>query len=142
MESRESRPRVAASVLKVGEDAEVAQIADAILSTWSEVDEALRPVIGHGGVVALYKRSLYLTIPHHPWLTGAQGGVHATMDLATLKATLVQQSSADAAAACSAFLVTFKELLTSLVGLSLTERLLRSVWANSSSGPPAQDNSP
>ena len=41
-----------------------------------------------------------------------------------------------------ALLQTFYELLASLVGPSLTERLLRSVWAHSSSGPPAQDTSP
>ena len=39
-------------------------------------------------------------------------------------------------------LQTFHELLATLVGPSLTERLLRSVWADSSSGPPAQDTSP
>jgi len=142
MENPESGSMAKALTLRVGEGADAAQIADAMISTWLEIDAALRPIIGHGGVVALYKRSLYLTIPAYPWFAGAHDGVHTAMDLATLKAMLAQQSSVDAAAGCGTLLLTFKELLTSLVGLSLTERLLRSVWANSFSGPPAQDNSP
>lgn len=58
-----------------------------------------------------------------------------------MKSEFAQQSSADAASAGSVLLQTFYDLLASLVGLSLTERLLRSVWANSSRGPPAQDTS-
>ncbi len=64
------------------------------------------------------------------------------MDLAALKTVLAQQSSADATSGGDALLKTFVELLTTLVGPSLAERLLRSVWANSLSGPPAQDTSP
>ena len=52
----------------------------------------------------------------------------------------------DAAAAVNALLQAFHELLASLIGLSLTERLLRTVWAPSlalpSSGLPAQDPTP
>jgi hypothetical protein len=121
-----------------GEDA--TQIADAIVSTWQLIDIALTPIIAQQGVAALYKRSLYLTVPAHSWLAGTHEGIQSTMDLALLKSVLVRQSSADAAACGGALLQTFYELLTSLVGLSLTERLLRSVWANSLSGTSAQDS--
>lgn len=68
-------------------------------------------------------------------------GVQTTVDLAALKAILAQQDS-ETATAGGALLQTFYELLASLVGPSLTERLLRSVWENPLSGPPAQDTSP
>ena len=113
-----------------------------MVSTWLEIDAVLRPIIGQGGVAALYKRSLYLTTPTFTWLASTHEGIHAPMDLAMLRGVLAQQSAAAAVAGSRALLHTFNELLASLVGPSLTERLLRSVWANSFSGPPAQDSTP
>jgi DNA-binding GntR family transcriptional regulator len=61
-------------------------------------------------------------------------------DLAALKALLSRQTSADAASGGAAFLHAFHDLLSSLVGHSLTERLLRSVWIDFMGDvPPAQD---
>ena len=64
------------------------------------------------------------------------------MDLAALRSVLVQQSSTEAAAGGGDLLQTFHELLASLVGTSLTERQLRSIWAPSANGPPTQDTPP
>jgi hypothetical protein len=110
--------------------ADVAQIADALVSTLQKIDAALSPIIGQGGVAALYRRSLYVTGQAHPWLAGTHEGIHTAVDLSALKSQLVQQTSVKAAAGGDALLQTFYKLLASLVGPSLTERLLRSVWAN------------
>lgn len=90
----------------------------------------------------LYRRCLHLTAPAHPWLAGLHEGGQATVDLAALRSAFAQQSSTSAAAAGGAFLQAFHELLSSLIGPSLTERLLRPAWVPFSSGPPAQDTSP
>lgn len=127
---------------RVGDGASAAQLADAIVLLWQEIDVALSPIIGQRGVAALYKRSLHLAGQAQPWLAGAQEGPPTTMDLASLKSVLARQSGAQVAAAGGHLLQTFHELLASLVGPSLTERLLRSVWTNLSSGPSAQDTSP
>jgi len=123
-------------------DADAAQIAEAVVATWQEMDAALTPIIGQRGVAALYKRSRHLTSSLYPWLTGLHEGARAAIDLAALEAAIARQSSADAAAGGDALLRTFHELLSSLVGPSLTERLLRSAWADSLSGPPAKDTTP
>ena len=127
---------------RVGSDADAAQIAAAVIAIWDEIDDALTPIVGPLGMVALYRRSLHLAAAHHPWLAGRDEGVLTDTDPAVLKSVLARRSSADAAAGGSAFLNTFHELLASLIGPSLTERLLRSVWDNPSSGPAAQDTSP
>jgi hypothetical protein len=124
---------------RVGDDADAAQIADAVFTIWAEIDDALTPILGPQGVVALFKRSLHLTALAHPWVTAQRDGNPTFMDPAALKAELARQSSAVSAAAGNAFLQTFYELLASLVGASLAERLLRSVWANPSSDPTAKD---
>jgi hypothetical protein len=142
MGSQESHRIAATLVHRAGNGADAAQIADAVTSTLQEIDAALRLIIGPRGVVGLYKRSLYLTGLAHPWLAGTHEGVQTAVDLAALKSVLAQQTSANATAGGGTLLQTFYELLTSLVGSSLTERLLRSVWENSLSGAPAQDTSP
>lgn len=108
---------------------------------WLEIETALAPILGQQGVAALFKRSLYLTGAAHPWLTGRHEGAQPAVDLLTFKALLAQQTSAEAAAGASALLQQFHDLLSSLVGPSLTERLLRSVWAKPLSGSHAQDTS-
>jgi len=142
VDSENNRPLVTTLAKRVGNGADAEQIADAIVATWREIDIALTPIIGQRGIATLYKRTLYLASAAHPWLAGTHEGLQSGMDLASLKSAFLQQSSASATAAAGAMLDTFHELLASLVGPSLTERLLRSVWANSLSGPPAQEISP
>jgi hypothetical protein len=138
VESQESQ-RIAIVLARRAETA--GQVADTMVSTWQAINAALSPIIGQRGVAVLYKRSLHLTGHAHPWLANMQEDSQDTMDLVALKSAFAQQSSTHAAAAGGAFLQTFHELLSSLIGLSLTERLLRPVWAPFSSGPPAQDTS-
>lgn len=113
-----------------------------MVSIWRAIDTVLSPIVGQRGVAMLYKRSLYLVSSAHPWLVGLHEGNQTTMDLAALESVFAQQSSQHASIAGGAFLQAFHELLSSLIGPSLTERLLRPVWAPFSSGPSAQDTSP
>ena len=140
-ESQESQGMAVPLAHRVGTDPDAVQIADAIVATWQEIDEALTPIIGQRGVAALYKRSLYLTGSAYPWLSSTHESVQTVMDLAALKSVLAQQSSGAAATGGSQLLQTFKDLLASLIGPSLSERLLRSAWTTSLSGLPAQDTS-
>ncbi|HEV7912449.1 MAG TPA: hypothetical protein VGP22_01680 [Albitalea sp.] len=112
-----------------------------MVATWRSVDAALAPILGTRGVAALYQRSVFLTSASHPWLASLQDGVDGRIDLAALKAAFTQQSSADARAGGNALMQAFHRLLTSLVGASLTERLLHSVWSDPSL-PSSQDTSP
>lgn len=124
---------------RVEDGADAAHIADAIFTIWGEIDDALTPIIGPQGVVALFRRCLHLTAVAHPWVTAPHEGTPSSMDPTALKTAFARQSSAVAAAGGNAFLHTFHGLLASLVGSSLTERLLRCVWTNSSGGPTAKD---
>lgn len=128
---------------RLPQDADAAQIASASVDVWQAIDRALNPVIGAKGVAALYNRSLKVTADRHAWLAGARrADVLAEIDLAALQAALVQQRAEDAAAGSSALFQAFHELLASLVGAALTERLLGAVWTHSSGTPPAQDTIP
>lgn len=143
VENQES-PRTALALTRLVETgADAVQIADAIVSIWLAINVALSPIIGRGGLAMLYKRSIHLAGARHPWLAGTHEGAHTAMDLSILKSVLVQQGSAEAAAAGGTVLQTFHGLLATLIGPSLTETLLHSIWANAASDrPTAQDTAP
>jgi hypothetical protein len=114
-----------ADLAAISADAE--RIAEVAASTWREIHAVLSPVIGPGGVAALYQRALYLTHSAYPCLAAVREDALHLGGFAPLQLLLSQQSSARAAAINGVLLQTFCDLLTNLIGVSLTERLLRSV---------------
>ena len=125
---------------RVRDGASAGQVAEIVNSAWERIAAALAPVIGHRGVAALYRRSLYLAAVSHAWLAVAQGGGSlAEMDLAPLRAELARRSGAEAAAAGATLLLSFHGLVDSLIGPTLSGQLLGGVWGDLFSGSPAQD---
>ena len=120
-------------VRRTGEGASAAVVGTAALAVWRDIDRALAPIIGQPGVAALYKRSLYLTLVDYPCLITAYEGALRPGDFDGLDVTLSQQQADQAMAVISALLNKFHDLLTHLIGGSLFERLLRSVWDGPSS---------
>jgi hypothetical protein len=110
------------------------QIAELMDHACQGIDEALAPILGKRGVAALLTRSMHLTSKSHNWMVGATGADRTVAE--ELKSSLARQTSAEAASGGLLFLKTFNDLLTSLIGPSLTDRLLRSVWANVSGDKP------
>jgi hypothetical protein len=123
-------------------EAGAGSVSRCVASLCEDIGVALTPIVGPHGVAALYKRSLFLTSREHPVLSGMHESVQSTMDLSRLTATLTSLSEAEANAIGAALLQSFYELLCSLVGLSLTERLLSSLWDRPLSDPPASVPTP
>lgn len=143
MDSRESSRFTAPLAQRVAEGAGSLQIADAIGATWTDIQFALQPVLGQRGVAALFRRTLHLTATHHPCLAPLKsGGIDATTGLVELTTLFAAQQPAVAMEAGSALFMNFHELLTTLIGAPLTERLLQAVWSTPSSAAPAQDPKP
>jgi hypothetical protein len=124
---------------RVTRDARITDVAAAIAAVWREIDAALRPIIGQRGVAALYQRSLKLGSTAHPWLAAAQRDLLDAIDPAALQAVLLKRTPAEAATAGCAMFQAFHDLLSSLIGVPLTERLLHAVWADPTTEPPSQD---
>jgi len=118
------------------------RIADEAVSTWQAIDAALSPILGARGVAALYRRSLALTAADHPWLRAVSPEDSPERgDFTALRTVLSRQPSESGAAVRSALLHTFRELLTKLIGESLTRLLLSTVRDFSEYGPAVQDTS-
>ncbi len=138
VQSQESHRIVGTLVQRASDGASAAELADFIVAVWQTIETSLTPIIGQRSVATLYTRSCYLASRQHGWLMDVHDGVQPTMNLAKLKLALVEQSSTEIATGAGTALQVFYEVLTNLVGASLTERLLQSVWADLLPAP-AQD---
>lgn len=103
------------------------QIAEIAVEAWQEIDAVLSPIIGREGMAMLYKRALYLIREDYPWLLAAHEVEHAFGDFALLKMALSERSRGEARAASLALYQRFCKTLESLIGESLTDRLLKSI---------------
>lgn len=102
------------------------EFAAGAASTWRAIDAALSPVIGQRGVATLYQRSVQRAAATVPCLLAARDEAMQPGDFAALHALLAALPITEATAANDTLLQTFYDLLASLIGPSLTERLLRS----------------
>jgi hypothetical protein len=139
MESQTSSRMLATLAIRTRNEIGEGRIAPCVVAMCAEIGAALTPIIGARGVAALYKRSLFLTGEAHPALRGLHENVQGEMDLSPLQAILSPLSAAEATIVGGALLIAFYELIGSLIGPSLTERLLRSLWDRPLSDPPAPE---
>ena len=114
---------------RIGATSDAHAIARATLDTWREMVALLTPVIGARGVDVLLRRSLHLACARFPFLGVAPDEADGAALLAGLEARLAGSDAAVALQASHALLVLFIELLATLIGEPLTERLLGAVWA-------------
>src|SRR5688572_9572441 len=77
------------------------RIAERAVATWRNLDAALSPIIGQGGVAALFRRSVAMTRAAHPWLATMQEGPEHPGDFAALQVAMSQQTGLEAVAANS-----------------------------------------
>ena len=138
MENRLSHQLAETLALRFGPHASSEHLAHVISSTCLEISEALDPVLGQTGVSALFQRSLNHTIKAHPWLEAMEQDMHAPVHVENLKAILSQQSPETAALGGTDFLMSFCQLLSSLIGPTLTEQLLQPIWKSNLKLAPGQ----
>ncbi|MBA3507406.1 MAG: hypothetical protein H0T80_16715 [Betaproteobacteria bacterium] len=110
----------------VGVGADAKAIADDCVRAWERVAAQFAPVIGEGGVGALYARSLHLTRSKFPWLAAPEEARQSDSPSNALRVSLERRDPSEAKEAISVLLVTFAELLTALIGETLTTRILSS----------------
>ena len=122
--------------------ADASRIASGAIATLHAIDAALAPIISQRGVAALYQRSLFLVRPDFPWLVAVYEGALVPGDFSSLQTALQEQSVEDAMLGTTALLDTFHDLLSTLIGAALTDRLLGSLCDIPSRGDADQDINP
>jgi hypothetical protein len=139
--SYEERQQMILEVLAAqpGGGAESRAIAARALWSWEQMNLHLQPLIGEAGFLALYARTVHLTAPRVPRLTPVQQTASIGAVFAQLKVDLEALSATEAAQASNMLLNTFTDLLSTMIGESLTSRILRSAWTASQGDANAQE---
>ena len=106
------------------------KVADASIILWEQMAEQIISIVGEGGFNSLYARSLFLTQSAFPWLAAGLLPQQTEHRFAALRQSLEGQTPAQAGEANSRLLITFTDILTSLIGEELTSSILRSAWDN------------
>ncbi len=110
-------------------------VADVSVSLWVRLAAELVLLIGDGGFVPLYIRSVQLSAASFPWLRPLSevaplaGG---DSRFAGLKTSIDGQDAGEASQASAVLLNTFVDMLARLIGEPLTIGILRSAWTNTS----------
>lgn len=108
-------------------------VADAAIDFWEQMATQVISIVGVGGFDSLYARSVFLVQATFPWLEASSLSPRTDHRFAGLKASLEGRTPAQARAANSLLLITFTNILASLIGEGLTTNILRSAWGDSAS---------
>lgn len=98
------------------------------LDLWRSLAIKIISIMGEGGFNSLYARSLFLSQATFPWLDAASPSTQADADFVALRLCFEAQPPAQVRAANSLLLITFTDILASLIGEPLTTNILRSAW--------------
>ena len=110
------------------------KVADAAVELWAQMATQIISIVGEGGFDSLYARSLYLNQTIFPWLAADSAFPQTGSRFANLKMNFEGQTPALAIEANCLLLITFTDILASLVGELLTIRILDTAWNNNTQG--------
>jgi len=106
------------------------KVADAAINLWELLASQIIAVVGEVGFDSLYARSVFHTRIIFPWLAAGALPPQADQRFAGLKVSLEKQTAAQASEANRLLLITFTDILSSLIGERLTTSILRSAWSS------------
>ena len=115
------------------------EVADTAIDLWEQMAAQIISIIGEGGFDSLYRRSVFLTQSTYPWLAVVLPQSKTDQRFKDLQISFEGQAPEQAKAANSLLLITFTDILASLIGEQLTIRLLRSAWGEDPSEKPGKE---
>lgn len=100
-----------------------------LILPWRRIAQQLCPLIGDSGFCALFGRAVHVVGPEHAWLAPQQSCRAPDQLFSLLEERLALVDAGRAAAANEFLLRTFTQLLATLIGEALTQRVLSSAMA-------------
>ncbi|CAG9931781.1 hypothetical protein [Candidatus Nitrotoga arctica] len=110
-----------------------AKVVDAAIKLWEQMATEIISIVGESGFNSLYSRSIFLTQSTFPWVGTSLKSPLTDQRFAKLKVNFEGQTPAHASEANTLLLITFTDILASLIGEKLTTTILRSAWGNDAS---------
>ncbi|MDQ2823471.1 MAG: hypothetical protein M3Y65_24355 [Pseudomonadota bacterium] len=112
---------------------------DTLLQPWQQLVLQLGPLIGDSGFCALYGRAVRLASQQFGWLIPISSRTSTAVMLGGLRAQFAAAGQAQASAANTVLLTTFKKLLTGLIGAALITQILDTAPAGGAVFAPVQE---
>ena len=105
------------------------KVADTAIILWAQLATQIISIIGEGGFNSLYARSVFLAQPTFPWLA-VNTPPFPPIDhrFAILERSFEGRTPEQVSAANNLLLITFTDILDTLIGEQLTTRILNSAW--------------
>ena len=107
--------------------------AEAAINLWEQMAAQIISILGEDGFISLYTRSIFLSQARFPWLAPSPMMPQIDRQFAGLKTSLEGQTPAQVSEANSLLLITFTDILASLIGEQLITRILRLAWGSDTS---------
>jgi hypothetical protein len=123
-------------------DADSRELASRVASLWRSIGAEFSPIVGQQGFKALLRRAISISLSQVSCFSAALVESPSDDEFAGLRTALAQQPQVDAMHANTVLLSNFTNLLVSLIGPDLTERLLSRTLAQPSSDNVRQEESP
>lgn len=105
---------------------------EATIDLWQRMATKIISIVGEDGFNSLYARTVFIAQSTFPCLADSSLS-QADNRFAGLKKCLENQAPAQVSAANKLLLITFTDILTSLIGEQLTTSILRSAWGHDAS---------
>ncbi len=112
---------------------EAEKVVENAINLWDQLAIQVIAIVGEGGFNALYLRSVFLTQATFPWLAADSPMPQTDHRFTASKLNLEEQKPDQAREANCLLLITFTDILASLIGEELTSSILRSAWCNNAS---------
>jgi hypothetical protein len=104
------------------------KVADAAIILWAQLATQIIAIVGEDGFNALYMRSIFLSRSTFPGLPAIPLPPQTDHRFAELKLSFEGQSSVQVREANSLLLITLTDILASLIGEQLINRILSLAW--------------
>jgi hypothetical protein len=101
---------------------------DAAIRLWEPMATEITSIVGKEGFDSLYARTIFLNRTAFPWLSASSDPLQVDQTLAELKTSFEKQRPAQVGEANISLLITFTDILASLIGEQLTTRILCLAW--------------
>ena len=105
------------------------KVADAAIVLWEQLATQIISIVGEDGFNAVYLRSMFLSRSTFPGLPAIPLPPQKGHRFAELKISFEGQSPAQVREANSLLLITLTDILASLIGEQLINRILHLAWA-------------
>jgi hypothetical protein len=92
------------------------EVADTAIDLWEQIATQIISIIGEGGFDSLYVRSVCLTQSTYPWLAAFLPQSKIDLRFTDLKISFEGRTPEQASAMNSLLLITFTDILASLIG--------------------------